>query len=110
MIEHSYDIAQGQWFAQEAKQSSTRRELRAVHTVLESLTTKLQNCRVRWFTDNQNVVRILTTRSRKPALQLEALAFFRMSVLSFIRIEPEWIPRTKNQQTDYLSCIIDWDD
>ena len=56
MIEHVCHIAQGQWLAQEAKQSSTLRELRAVHKVLESLTTKLQNCRVHWLTDNQNVV------------------------------------------------------
>ena len=78
--------------------------------MLESLANKLRNHRVRWFTDNQNVVRILTTGSRKPALQREALAIFQRSVSSGIRIEPEWIPREANQQADFLSRIIDKDD
>ena len=84
MIKHCCPIAQGQWLAQEAKQRSTGRELRAVHKVLESLITKLQDCRMHWFTGDQSVVRILTTGSRKPALQLEALAIFQISVLSRI--------------------------
>ena len=109
-IEHGCHIAQGQWRPQEASQSSTWRELRAVKNVLESLADKLRNHRVRWFTDNQNVVRILTTGSRKPALQREALAIFQRSVSSGIRIEPEWIPREANQQADFLSRIIDKDD
>jgi len=47
MIEHGYYIAQGQWLPQEASQSSTWRELRAVRNVLESLASKLLNQRVR---------------------------------------------------------------
>ena len=39
VVEHSCHIAQGQWFPQEAKLSSTWRELRAVLEVLQSLTT-----------------------------------------------------------------------
>ena len=109
-IEHGCHIAQGQWLPHEASQSSTWRELRAVRNVLEALANKLMNHRVRWFTDNQNVVRILTTGSRKLVLQQEALAIFRRSVSSCIRIEPEWIPREANQQADLLSRIIDRDD
>ena len=48
--------------------------------VLESFESKLRNQRVRWFTDNQNVVRIVLNWSRKPALQQEALAIFGTSV------------------------------
>ena len=50
MIEHGCHIAQGQWLPQEASQSSTWQELRAVCSVLESLSNKLQNQRVCWFT------------------------------------------------------------
>ena len=110
MIEHGCHIAQGQWLPQEACQSSTWRELRAVRKVLESLATKLNNQRLRWFTDNQNVVRILMTGSRKPALQQEALAIFNAAISSYIRIEPEWIPREANQQADFISRIINSDD
>ena len=52
------------------------RELRAVCMVLESLSPKLKNERIRWFSENQNVVRILQTGSRKLDLQTEALAIF----------------------------------
>ena len=27
-----------------------------------------------------------------------------------VRIEPEWIPREANQQADFISRIIDYDD
>ena len=75
--------------------------------VLESFESKLRNQRVRWFTDNQNVVRIVLNGSRKPALQREALD---TSVKAKIRVEPEWIPRKENQIADYISRIIDYDD
>jgi len=62
-VEHSCYIAHGPWTPEEATRSSTWRELRAVRMVLESLKSKLKNERVRWFSDNQNVVRILQTSS-----------------------------------------------
>ena len=109
-VEHGYHIAHGSWTAEEMTQSSTWRELRAVRMVLESLIPKLKNERVRWFSDNQNVVRILDIGSKKPHLQKEALAVFTIAAQHLIRIEPEWIPRTENQQADYLSRIQDRDD
>ena len=109
-VEHGCYIAHGPWTAEEAARSSTWRELRAVRMVLESLAPKLKNERIRWFSDNQNVVRILQTGSRKPDLQTEALAIFSTALGGQIRIEPEWIPRTQNEEADALSRIIDYDD
>ena len=57
--------------------------------VLEALKSNLSNERVRWFTDNQNVVRILSVGSRKPDLQAEALAVFSISLSHHLHIEPE---------------------
>ena len=74
------------------------------------LVTKLRNQRIRWFTKNQNVCSIVTTGSRKPQLQAEAMAIFSTSVANNIRIEPEWIPRAENDVADYLSRITDYDD
>ena len=79
-VEHGHHMAQGLWTQDEATRSSTWRELRAVRMVLESLMEKLRNQRVRWFSDNQNVVRILQTGSKKHDLQCEALAIFSMSL------------------------------
>ena len=94
----------------EAHQSSTWRELVAVGRVLDAVAHKLVNGRVRWFTDNQNVPRILSVGSKKEHLQKEALKIFKTCVRHHIRLEPEWIPREGNKLADYLSRIVDYDD
>ena len=63
-------------------------ELNAVHKVLDSPTDKLANQRIHWFTDSQNVVRILNTRSRNPLLLQEALAILNISIAQQVKIEP----------------------
>ena len=108
-VEHGMHIAHGNWLPEEAIQSSTWRELVAVGRVLEAMATKLCGTRVRSFTDNQNVVRILQVGSCKPHLQVEALKVFKNCVLHNIKLEPEWVPREENQLADY-SRIIDYDD
>ena len=110
VVEHCCHIAHGQWLPHEARLSSTWQELQAVLKVLQSLTSKLQNQRIRWFTDNQNVVRILSVGSKKPLLQQEAIAIFNNSIRNQVRIEPEWILREANQQADFISRIVDSDD
>jgi len=69
-------VAYGVRSAEEITQSSTWRELKAVRMTLQSLVSKLKNKRVKWFSDNQNVVRILEIGSKNPLLQEEALAVF----------------------------------
>ena len=82
-VEHGSYIANNcQWTEQEAQQSSTWHELRAVRQVLAK---KLYNQRVRWFTDNQNVVRIVLHGSRKLLLQVETLAVFAACVNKCIK-------------------------
>ena len=110
VVEHGNLVANGHWSASDAKQSSTWRELKAVRLVLESFQSKLENERVRWFSDNQNVVRIVLHGSRVPALQVEALAIFAVCVTNHIHIEPEWIPRKQNELADYYSHLIDHND
>jgi len=110
IVEHGCYVAHGAWSAEERTKSSTWRELRAVRMVLESLLPKLKNERIRWFSDNKNIVRILDVGSRNPPLQEEALAIFSLASRNLIRIDPEWIPRLENQQADYLSRLQDRDD
>uniref|UniRef100_A0A1X7USH4 Tyr recombinase domain-containing protein n=1 Tax=Amphimedon queenslandica TaxID=400682 RepID=A0A1X7USH4_AMPQE len=80
MVEHGCHVAQGQWTEHERGKSSTWRELAAVVRVLGAFASKLAGNRVKWCTDNQNV------------------------------IEPEWIPRAENELADYFSRLIDYDD
>ena len=65
---------------------------------------------MRWFTDNQNVARIISVGSRVPELQILATNIFRMALRYQISIEPEWIPRDLNGLADYISKIVDYDD
>ena len=109
-VEHGGHVAHGQWTEQEAQKSSSWHELRAVRLILESFVKELCNQRVRWFSDNQNVVRIMLYGSRKAILQVEALAIFGVCVSSCIRLEPEWIPREENEKADFISRLVDHDD
>ena len=59
---------------------------------------------LKWFTDNQNVVRIVQAGSRKPHLQEGA-----MSNLHAIHHQVG-IPWSKNEIAEYVSCIVDCDD
>ena len=78
--------------------------------VLGAFGPKQKNCRVCWFTDNQNVVRIVLYGSKKSILQEEALAISATGMNNQIRLEPEWISREENEFADYLSRVFDYDD
>ena len=82
----------------------------AVSRVLISIASKLCNMRVRWFSDNQNVVRILQVGSQKPHLQEQAMKVFETCISYQIRLEPEWLPREENELADFVSRIVDYDD
>jgi hypothetical protein len=110
MVEVGPDIAHGQWSEYEASLSSTWRELKAVAAVLNSFAPKLAGHRVKWFTDNQNVVRIVEAGSKKQHLQIIALSIFETCLQQSIRLDMEWIPRSLNDKADYISRIRDFDD
>ena len=82
----------------------------AVSRVLDSIAPKLRNVRVRWFSDNQNVVRIIQVGSRKAHLQEQAMRVFETCIAYQIRLEPEWLPREENELADFISRIINYDD
>ena len=78
--------------------------------VLAAVSKLLRDNKVKWFTGNQNVVRIIKVGSRKDELQQLALNIFRTSMSNNITLEPEWIPRNENQIADELSRVVDYDD
>eukprot|EP00731_Ephydatia_muelleri_P026444 Em0018g544a len=106
-VEHGMHVANGVWLPEEAKQSSTWRELVAVKRVLQAVVDRLNNSRIHWFTDNQNVVRILTVGRLFAKCSLTDICTLMSRA---IHIEPEWIPREQNEIADYISCIVDYDD
>ena len=110
MVEMGPEIAHGQWSQAEAKLSSTWRELRAVYMVLLSFAEKLAGHTVKWLTDNQGVMYIIRSGSRKEHLQDGALAIFELCFSKNIKLEVEWIPRSQNEYADTISRIVDYDD
>ena len=109
-VEIGNDIAHGQWSEYEASLSSTWRELKAVAMVLLAIVIKLAGHRVKWFTDNQNVVRIVEAGSKRKHLQSIALSILDLCFKYGIRLDMQWIPRTLNDKADYISRIQDFDD
>ena len=100
--------AHWQWSKYEATLSSTWRELKAVSLVLDSFAARLAGHRVKWFTNNQNVVRIVEAGSKKQHLQSIALSIFVTYFRQDIRLDMEWIPRSRNDKADYITRIRDY--
>ena len=84
--------------------------MKAVSMVLQSLLHLLKGRSVKWFTDNQNVVNIIKKGSMKQHLQEFALQIFKLTLNSAVRLDIEWVPRTENEQADFLSKMMDVDD
>ena len=76
VVEFGKEVAQGQWSADEARLSSSWRELKAVHNVLEAFAPKLRGNTVKWFTDNQSSLRQMAVR--KGICRMELVVFFRL--------------------------------
>ena len=104
------DLVSGVLSQEEMRTSSTFREILAIKFVLLSLVNQLSGLTVKWFTDNQDVPRIILSGSSKELLQSEALSIFNMCCSHGISIEMEWIPRSQNDQADFLSRIFYPDD
>ena len=93
VVELGPQVSHGQWTPDQAKCSSTWRELRAVDHVLRSFALKLQGHTVKWFTDNQSIVSIIQNGSKKPHLQDGAISIFEACFQHSIKVEMEWVPR-----------------
>jgi len=61
-------VVNDQWLPDNANQSSPWWELRAMRHVLDTFQKKFINEQIRWFSGNQNTVRIAQYGSRKAAL------------------------------------------
>jgi hypothetical protein len=58
--------------------------------------------RIKWFTDNQNVVSIVSNGSTKTVLQELALDIFSACLKFNVNIDMVSIPRSENDRADYL--------
>ena len=72
--------------------------------------SQLVGRRVRCFTDNENVVKIVQVGSMVKDLHGIALNIFFLTSQRNIQLDVNWLPREQNSQADFLSKIIDFDD
>ena len=98
------------WTEFERSQSSTWRELCAIEFSLQAFAPVLKGSHVKWFTGNQAAVKIVDVDSMRLELHRMERSIFNIYIQSGIFLEVQWIPRTLNQQADYISRLLDTDD
>ena len=98
------------WSDQEASESSTHREIRALVYCLKSFASFLRGKSLKWFTDSRNGANIVNYGSMNPSLHDLALDVSVICQDLNIIIVPEWIPRNLNVLADSLSKIKSSDD
>ena len=98
------------WTTDEALESSTRRELKAIELALCSFQHVFSGKSLNWYTDNQNCGKIVEAGSMKENLQAIAMSILSICLINGISIDIQWIPREGNTQANYLSKIIDYQD
>ena len=103
-------VAHGEWPGQDARRSSTWRELRAAYRVVQAFLSHVQGQSCLMRIDNQAAVHILQKGSRRSHLQVEALAMYELCRQSGVRLAVEWVPREENALADEYSKIVDEDD
>ena len=108
VVELRNEIVHGQWSVEEVKHSSTWRKLKAIYLILQSFASKLADHSVKWSTDNQGVVHIVSSGSRRSHLQDGAMAI--LSFVSSTALSQKWIGSllNLNSQADFLSRIVDF--
>lgn len=96
--------------SRERNNSSTWRELEAIHFALISFGKFMRDTSVKWFTDNRAAMYITRSGSSKDDLQTLALKIYDLTKLFHVKLEVDWVPREENDVADYFSKIIDPDD
>ena len=77
---------------------------------LQSFATLLEGSHVKWYTDSQAAAKVVEVGSIKFDLHRVARSIFSICMQLSIHLEVQWIPRSLNQQADYISHLIGIDD
>ena len=99
--------AYGIWSEQEQDQSSTFRELKAIHNLIEPYAPLLAHSKVKLFSDNQGACTIVDKGSPKLILNQLAIDIFVLALHNDITLVDQWIPRSENERADIISKFLD---
>jgi len=94
---------------EESKESSTFRELSAVHDLFLSVPDQLARSTVVYTTDSMSCHIILMKGSRNKKLHEKAAACRGLARAINTELLTAWVPREYNQEADDISKQIDWD-
>jgi len=94
----------------EMSQSSTWRELISVQFSLDSFSSFIAGAHVKLYTDNKAVSHIVESGSNKLHLNNIAKNIYLFTKKNNIQLSVDWIPRSQNEQADYISKIVDFED
>ena len=94
----------------ESTNSSTWRELFAIHFSIQSIAPLIQHRMVEWHTDSFAATQIFKKGSNKPDLQLLSEQIFDLCHRFHIKPAIKWIPRSFLTEVDAMSRQIDYDD
>lgn len=94
----------------EQETSSTYRELLAIQYAMQAFEPLLKGCNVKLFTDSQVAMKIAQVGSMKLVYHKLAINIFSTCFRANIQLDMQWIPRTANEQADYISRFNDFDD
>lgn len=109
-VHFTNSVFQAFWSNKDSCKSSTFREIKAFFLALKSYKYVLRNKPVVWFTDSQNCVKIIGSGSFNPDLQSLAINIYLLCIKYDIKLDMQWIPRSLNEQADFISKSIDYDD
>lgn len=109
-VEIESKIFHQMWTESESTKSSTWKEMRAIEQALLSYQKVFEGKTLKWFTDNQNCVKIVKSGSMKFELQELAKSIFSVCSQKCMSIDIQWIPRSLNTLADYASKMIDHED
>jgi hypothetical protein len=84
--------------------------MRAIEQALSSFKLQFSGKSLKWYTDNQNCLRIVQAGSMKERLQSLAYSIFSICTKHSISIDIQWIPRKENTKADYISKMVDHED
>ncbi|MEW8544538.1 MAG: reverse transcriptase domain-containing protein, partial [Candidatus Thiodiazotropha sp.] len=110
LLSSSNQVARYMFSESEAKLSSTYRELRALEYAIQCFSSSLEGHFVKVYTENQNVVRLVSRGSTETNIQSLAKTIFALSIKHHIMLEVAWVPRECNAEADFYSKMFDWDD
>ena len=110
ILQCNEQVSQHFWSEEQKSMSSTWRELKAVHLMLQSMMHVLRGHTIKWYSDNQAVIAIIDHGSTREHLQVLAVQIFYITLRNQITLEMEWVPRYKNQVADRISRFVELDD